>query len=179
MQTADVRAASENHPACILLWVWFFYLSHASQALYPSTPPVPPSHLSDGAVRAFVCYACSTRPGDLRGEIKRFQAVTVLVGGWSNIIIRFQPAWVTAVCFYGALGRVLSRCCCCCCWRCGGTHGQDGSFRRKRGSIFQADNEVHETPGRQQIGDMGGTCCSADPRLSDPQSVLHVRLMSV
>lgn len=163
----------------------FYFVFGFSASLMDHKPFIhlfsPLPSVSDGAVRAYACYACSTRPGDLREEIKRFQAVTVLVGGWSNIIIRFQPARVTAVCFYGALGRVLSRrrrCRCRCC-RYGRTHGQDGSFRRKRGSIFQADNGVHETPSRQQIGDMGGTCCSADPRLSDPQSALRVRLTSV
>lgn len=90
MQTADVCAKSET------------LLGSEKQAacFYPSVASQPFMHL------LFLCRRTtftlepftrrlelkhSTRPSDMREEIKMFQTVTELVGDLSNLIIRSHP----------------------------------------------------------------------------------------
>lgn len=89
---------------------------------YPSLASQPFIHLLfclqknilDGAVHSHSVHLIhSTRPSDLREEIKTFQAVTEPVGDQSNLIIRLHPVRAAEDSFYGALGRIHS-----CCWKC-------------------------------------------------------------
>lgn len=114
MQTADVRAKSErllgsekkNQAAC-------FSPSVASQPFIHLLFFLQKNNIHDGAVHSHSLQLIhSTRPSDLREEIKMFQTVTEPVGDRSNLIIRLHPVWAAADSFYGALGRIHS-----CCWK--------------------------------------------------------------
>lgn len=140
MQTADVRAKSERllgsekkKPGCM-----FFPLCCIT-TFYPSSFFLQKNNIHDGAVHSHSLQLIhSTRPSDLREEIKMFQTVTEPVGDRSNLIIRLHPVWAAADSFYGALGRIHS-----CCWKYRTTL-QVGSFVLKWESIFQAEDGLHK-----------------------------------